>query len=602
MRLIEKITLLLLGISLLPLAVVGSLLYSSAKTTLQNQTTEQLSSIATVQEHRLNDIRSQNLKRLADFNSRELLRTQLDTYGRTRDKKALANINASLNDAKRLGGDIRNVTIIDKDGDLVASTEKETMATHQLAGELFKQSIGQNSIRVAFKDNGNEAVFYLSGPLEFGSSKIGMSIIEVSADELIKTVTDHTGLGDTGEIALGQRLDNGSFVYITPLRFDSQAANRTITDKALPMYKALTGEEATFSNIKDYRGHEVIAVTRFLKDSDWGLVAKIDHTEALDRLSGLFSQFILLVFIDSVLVVFASIAIARYVTQPILDIDEVAEQTAKGNLKSRVANITDDEIGNLAGTFNNMLDTLEELDKAKNDFVSLASHQLRTPLTATKWVSEELLLPPAPLSDERKDHYLRQIHASNERMIRLVNQLLDASRIGFGTLAYKPEVVHIDDVVELMLRDITPEIKNSGVKLETKVDKHLPVIHMDRTWVQVILQNLVSNALRYSQPGQSVIVSITNQNNEILIKVKDSGCGIPVSQQSKIFTKLFRADNARQLVGEGSGLGLYITKALVEQVGGKIWFESAENKGTTFYVKLLTNDHKTNRKGQNARQ
>lgn len=602
MRLIEKITLLLLGISLLPLAVVGSLLYSSAKTTLQNQTTEQLSSIATVQEHRLNDIRSQNLKRLADFNSRELLRTQLDTYGRTRDKKALANINASLNDAKRLGGDIRNVTIIDKDGDLVASTEKETMTTHQLAGELFKQSIGQNSIRLAFKDNGNEAVFYLSGPLEFGSSKIGMSIIEVSADELIKTVTDHTGLGDTGEIALGQRLDNGSFVYITPLRFDSQAANRTITDKALPMYKALTGEEATFSNIKDYRGHEVIAVTRFLKDSDWGLVAKIDHTEALDRLSGLFSQFILLVFIDSVLVVFASIAIARYVTQPILDIDEVAEQTAKGNLKSRVANITDDEIGNLAGTFNNMLDTLEELDKAKNDFVSLASHQLRTPLTATKWVSEELLLPPAPLSDERKDHYLRQIHASNERMIRLVNQLLDASRIGFGTLAYKPEEVHVDDVLELMLRDITPEIKNSGVKLETKVDKHLPVIHMDRTWVQVILQNLVSNALRYSQPGQSVIVSITNQNNEILIKVKDSGCGIPVSQQSKIFTKLFRADNARQLVGEGSGLGLYITKALVEQVGGKIWFESAENKGTTFYVKLLTNDHKSNRKGQNARQ
>lgn len=602
MRLIEKITLLLLGISLLPLAVVGSLLYSSAKTTLQNQTTEQLSSIATVQEHRLNDIRSQNLKRLADFNSRELLRTQLDTYGRTRDKKALANINASLNDAKRLGGDIRNVTIIDKDGDLVASTEKETMATHQLAGELFKQSIGQNSIRLAFKDNGNEAVFYLSGPLEFGSSKIGMSIIEVSADELIKTVTDHTGLGDTGEIALGQRLDNGSFAYITPLRFDSQAANRTITDKALPMYKALTGEEATFSNIKDYRGHEVIAVTRFLKDSDWGLVAKIDHTEALDRLSGLFSQFILLVFIDSVLVVFASIAIARYVTQPILDIDEVAEQTAKGNLKSRVANITDDEIGNLAGTFNNMLDTLEELDKAKNDFVSLASHQLRTPLTATKWVSEELLLPPAPLSDERKDHYLRQIHASNERMIKLVNQLLDASRIGFGTLAYKPEEVHVDGVLELMLRDITPEIKNSGVKLETKVDKHLPVIHMDRTWVQVILQNLVSNALRYSQPGQSVIVSITNQNNEILIKVKDSGCGIPVSQQSKIFTKLFRADNARQLVGEGSGLGLYITKALVEQVGGKIWFESAENKGTTFYVKLLTNDHKSNRKGQNARQ
>ena len=400
MRLIEKITLLLLGISLLPLAVVGSLLYSSAKTTLQGQTTEQLSSIATVQEHRLNDIRSQNLKRLADFNSRELLRTLVDTYNRTGDEDALAHITASLSDAKRLGGDIRNVTIMDKNGNLVASTNEETMATHQLDSELFRQSITQNSVKLAFKGSGNEAIFYLSGPLEYNGGTIGVSIIEVSADELIKTVTDYTGLGDTGEIALGQRLDNGSFAYITPLRFDSQSANRTITDKAQPVYKALTGEEATFSDIKDYRGHETIAVTRYLKDSDWGLVAKVDRTEALERLSGLFSQFILLVFIDSVLVVFASIAIARYITQPILDIDEVAEQTAKGNLKSRVANISDDEIGNLAGTFNHMLDSLEELDKVKSDFVSLASHQLRTPLTATKWVSEELLLPPAPLSEE----------------------------------------------------------------------------------------------------------------------------------------------------------------------------------------------------------
>lgn len=594
MRLIEKIILLLLGISLLPLAVVGSLLYSSAKTTLQGQTTEQLSSIATVQEHRLNDIRSQNLKRLADFNSRELLRTLVDTYNRTKSKDALANITASLNDAKRLGGNIRNITILNKDGGLVNSTKKETVTTRQLADELFKQSINRNSVKLVLKGNGEEAVFYLSGPLEYNGSKIGVSIIEVSADELIKTVTDYTGLGDTGEIALGQRLDNGSFVYITPLRFDGDAANTTITDTAQPMYKALMGEEATFSNIKDYRGHEAIAVTRYLKDSDWGLVAKIDRTEAFERLSGLFSQFILLVFIDSVLVVFASIAIARYVTQPILDIDEVAEQTAKGNLKSRVANISDDEIGNLAGTFNHMLDSLEELDKVKSDFVSLASHQLRTPLTATKWVSEELLLPPAPLSDERKDRYLRQIHASNERMIKLVNQLLDASRIGFGTLSYNPEPVHVEDVLEVVMHDIAPEIENSGVKVKTKLDKRLPVIQIDRTWMQVMLQNLVSNALKYSKPGQSVIVSIMNKNKEILITVKDNGCGIPAAQQSKIFTKLFRADNARQLVGEGSGLGLYITKALVEQVGGKVWFESAENKGATFYVKLRTGDHKSN--------
>ena len=245
------------------------------------------------------------------------------------------------------------------------------------------------------------------------SSRDVLAGIETSAEDLLRTAADRTGLGKTGEIVLGKRLQDGSLTYVTPLRFDKSAANRVITDSKLPMYKALMGEEAVYTNIKDYRGHDSLAVTKYIKDGGWGVVAKIDRVEALQPLTALRSQFILLAFINSVLVVFASIALARYVTQPILDLDEVAEQTSSGTLKHRVKNISNDEIGNLAGTFNNMLDNLEELDKAKNDFVSLASHQLRTPLTATKWISEELLLLASPLSDRQ-----RALLASNPRLQR----------------------------------------------------------------------------------------------------------------------------------------------------------------------------------------
>ncbi len=586
MRLIEKIILLMLGISLLPLAVVGSLLYFGTKTTIEHQVTQQLNSVATIQKNRIVDIRSQKLIRLADFTSRVQLRTLLDSYDRTGSKDAQAKLATILNDAKRLGPGIRSITVMDPNGRVAASTEKQTPAAAQTASELFKLGGQKNSARLAVNSRGQETIFYLGGPLELGGKKVGVAGIEMSADDLLATVADRTGLGKTGEIVLGQKLANGSLAYITPLRVDAHSANRLITDKNLPMYKALMGEEAVFSKIKDYRGNDVLAATRFIGDSNWGVVAKIDRTEAFLPLTGLRSQFLLLAFINSVLVVFASIAIARYVTQPILDIDEVAEQTSRGTLGKRVANISNDEIGNLAGTFNDMLDNLEQFDKAKNDFVSLASHQLRTPLTATKWISEELLLPAEPLSDSRKKHYLRQIHASNERMIRLVNELLDASRIGFGTLSSKPELVRVDNVLKLVLRDTAPEVKTSGVKIVTTVAKKLPATRIDRTWVQVMLQNLISNALKYSKPGQTVAVDISCTKNEILIQVKDTGCGIPLSQQSKIFTKLFRADNARQLVGDGSGLGLYITKALIEQAGGKLWFESVENQGSTFYAKL----------------
>ena len=102
-------------------------------------------------------------------------------------------------------------------------------------------------------------------------------------------------------------------------------------------------------------------------------------------------------------------------------------------------------------------------------------------------------------------------------MIKLVNQLLDASRIGFGTLSYNPEPVRVEDVLKVVMHDITPEIKSSGVKVGAKFDDHLPVLHIDRTWVQVMLQNLVSNALKYSKPGQDVTVSVMNKNKEILI-------------------------------------------------------------------------------------
>jgi signal transduction histidine kinase len=586
MRLIEKIILLMLAISLLPLLVIGSLFYFSVKTTVEKQTTEKLSSVATIQEHRLVDIRSQNLKRLSDFTSRKQLRTLMSTYDRTHDKNTAAAVMGILNDAQSLGKDIHSIVVTDTNGIVVASTEKDPAISTTLASELFNLGKNEDSISLTSRHNGQDSVFLLSGPLIVDGQKIGVAGIEADAAEVLKTVTDNTGLGKTGEIYLGHRSENGQLAYITPHMGENRISNQAITDSALPMYRTLMGEEDVFPNIRDYRGQEVFAVTRSIEDSGWGLVAKIDRSEALLPLTSLRSELILLAFINSVLIVFAAIAIARRLTQPIIDIDEVAEQTSKGNLKSRVAHPSNDEIGNLAGTFNAMLDNLEVFDKAKTDFVSLASHQLRTPLTSIKWAAETLLDPKVRIKKDKQKHYLQQIHDSNERMIKLVGALLHVSKIDVGTLPFKKKSVQLTDSLRQVLDDIDVLIQTKDIKINQKTDENLPPVDIDPTWIHAIFQNLVSNAVRYSRPGESVEVTIEQELDHILITVSDTGYGIPAKQKDKIFTKFFRADNAQLLGSDGSGLGLYITKAMVERTGGSIWFESEENKGSTFYVKL----------------
>lgn len=231
--------------------------------------------------------------------------------------------------------------------------------------------------------------------------------------------------------------------------------------------------------------------------------------------------------------------------------------------------------------------TLEhDIDKAKTEFVSLASHQLRTPLTAISWYAEMLLAGDlGPLSRAQKK-FLREVQKSNHRMLTLVGALLNVSRLELGTFIISPELTDINAVARGVIAEMMPEIKKRNIKLRTDLDAELPAIQTDPKLIGIIIQNLLSNAIKYSSVGGSVTLSIRVDKSDIIITVSDKGFGIPKSQQPQIFTKLFRADNARQLGVEGTGLGLYLVKSIVNYMEGKIWFDSEENKGATFHVSL----------------
>ena len=228
----------------------------------------------------------------------------------------------------------------------------------------------------------------------------------------------------------------------------------------------------------------------------------------------------------------------------------------------------------------------KDIDKAKNDFVSLASHQLCTPLSAINWYSEMLIAGDAgKLSDEQKE-YAEQIYQSNRRMIILVNALLNISRIDLGTFSIEPEMVDLTIIANEVLKDLPPVFRKKKVNIIKKYSEKLKKVNVDPNLIRIIFQNIVSNSIKYTPEGGTITLEISPHKDKLLISIIDNGCGIPKEQQAKVFTKLFRADNVRRLETDGTGLGLYIVKAIVEKAGGKIWFESEEGKGTKFYINL----------------
>jgi len=225
------------------------------------------------------------------------------------------------------------------------------------------------------------------------------------------------------------------------------------------------------------------------------------------------------------------------------------------------------------------------IDRAKTEFVSLASHQLRTPLSTINWYTEMLLSGDAGEINKEQKEFLEAVYGGSKRMVDLVNALLNVSRIEMGALAIEPEPVDLAEVVDSVLADIQPKIIERKTQIVKKYDK-LPMINLDPKLIRIVFQNLLTNAVKYTPVSGKVEMSMKKDDKEVLITVSDNGLGIPSSQQEKIFSKLFRADNARAKGAEGNGLGLYIAKSVVENCGGKIWFTSKEGSGSSFYFTI----------------
>ncbi|MBU6500738.1 MAG: PAS domain S-box protein [Patescibacteria group bacterium] len=228
----------------------------------------------------------------------------------------------------------------------------------------------------------------------------------------------------------------------------------------------------------------------------------------------------------------------------------------------------------------------KELQKTREEFASLATHELRTPVAVMKGYLSLLSDKKAGEITEKQKEYFGKMTHSNDRLLELINAMLNVSRIELGTLAVNPSLTYMPDVADEVISELTPPIKEKRLEIDKKYAENIPKVDLDTGLIHAIFQNLISNAIKYTPADGKIGIRIESDSFDVVTEVADTGYGIPQNAQAKIFGKMFRADNVAEKVPEGTGLGLYIVKSILDQTGGKIWFESEENKGTIFYFSI----------------
>lgn len=279
-----------------------------------------------------------------------------------------------------------------------------------------------------------------------------------------------------------------------------------------------------------------------------------------------------------------SFLFSRSVVAPVLAMSHATQRIADGRYDERLQVNGEDELAQLAARFNRMAEKLNEVESMRRRLIGDVSHELRTPLTAIKGSMEGLMDGVLPATDET----YQQIHAEADRLNRLVDDLQELSRVEARAYQLDIRPVEVSSLVQTVTKRLAPHAESKRISLDLELAPGLPRLLADEDRAIQILTNLTANALQYTAEGGRVTISAKQIKDEIHIVVQDTGIGIPPEHLPHIFDRFYRADKSRsRQSGGGSGIGLTIARALVEEHGGRIWVESAgDGRGSRFTFSL----------------
>jgi two-component system sensor histidine kinase GlrK len=281
-----------------------------------------------------------------------------------------------------------------------------------------------------------------------------------------------------------------------------------------------------------------------------------------------------------------SLLITRSVTKPLSALKERTGQIARGEFEGSLDFSSPPEIAELARAFNVMSGRLRDLDNMKSEFFATMSHELRTPLTSIKEGIGLLLEGVGGTVTDKQKRLLRILAEESDRLIRLVNSLLDLSKMEAGMMTYNIEPASLASVIHRAMTEIGPLAEAKRIKIEAKIAKQMPLVKMDNDRILQALRNLVGNAVKFTPEGGQVTLSAEQKNGSVQVSVTDTGPGIASEDLPMIFDKYRQGNSSSSYMLRGTGLGLAIVKHIIISHGGHVWVESEAGQGSSFIFVL----------------
>lgn len=364
---------------------------------------------------------------------------------------------------------------------------------------------------------------------------------------------------------------------------DSQGAPVVEKLSSTDIQRALAGELGQWQGNLPVTGEPAMSVAYPLKSGDQ-VVGAVRFVTSLTVIQGVIRNVALILIAAGLLVVLlatgVSVLLSATITGPVERITRVAEEMAAGRFSARATKKYDDEVGKLADTLNYMAEEIVRYDQLKNQFIASISHELRTPLTSIKGWAVTLRTGGLKNMDEINDG-LSIIERESDRLTLLVDELLDFSRLSAGKITLQQDTVHLPELLDSIVKQLNPRARRQRIYLVCETPQDLPAVKADPNRLKQVFINLLDNAFKFTSPGGTVRVSARAEDNQIQIKVADTGNGISHLELPKVKQKFYKGTSSA-----GSGIGLSICDEIVKLHRGQLIIDSIPGQGTEVRVIL----------------
>ncbi len=454
-------------------------------------------------------------------------------------------------------------------------------------------------------DGDPEPVFYVAGPENYGPGVMGV----VLPKSIFTTLFTEPHLGRGYAYALagnGLVLDYPVKLLKTQSDMDIEQTTTYPKKLDLPQVRLALGSGASVGSAtgENLRRRKVLTAWATVPSTGWKVFVEQPESAAFAPLRGKIWKTALLIAAFVAAAVALSILLARRLVRPIKRLQVAAEAIGAGAYDERIALDRRDELGALAATFNQMAERVQELisglekrvadrtraleiaSQHKSDFLANMSHELRTPLNAIVGFSQVLKQKLFGPVNEKQDDYLDDILSSADHLLALINDILDLSKVEAGQVDLEVDLFSLREALERGVVMVRERATRNGVQVELRLDSEIDLLQGDERRIRQVVFNLLSNAVKFTPQGGRVDVSAVRQDGEVLVAVRDTGPGIAAQDQERIFEEFQQARDTNGERPEGTGLGLALSRSLIELHGGRIWVESEPGEGSTFSFTL----------------